>query len=94
MQPLARTVRIRGRVQGVNYRESMCRMAAQLSITGWVRNRTDGSVEAYVQGSPASLEDLLQWARLGPPNALVESLTTEEAELDPELKTFQRRDTA
>ena len=69
-------------------------MAKQLSVTGWVRNRADGSVEAFVQGELASIEDILQWARLGPPNARVDDLETEEAQGDPSIKSFERRETA
>jgi acylphosphatase len=91
---LARKLRVRGRVQGVSYRESMCKMATQLGCTGWVRNRADGSVEAHVQGDVAAVEDLLQWARLGPPTARVDDLTSEDADVDNALKKFERRETA
>lgn len=94
MAIVARKLRIRGRVQGVNYRESMRRMAEAFGVAGWVRNRADGSVEAFVQGEPAPIEDLLQWARLGPPNARVDDLTSEDADPDSSLKTFERRELA
>jgi acylphosphatase len=72
----------------------MCRLARELGVSGWVRNRADGSVEAFVQGEAAPLEDFLQWARLGPPLARVDAVTSEEAEPDPGLRTSQRRETA
>lgn len=66
-----RHLRIFGRVQGVWYRESMRQEAERLRITGWVRNRLDGSVEAVVQGDAASVENLIKWCRRGPQQAQV-----------------------
>lgn len=70
-EPVSRHLRIFGRVQGVWYRESMRRQAEQLKLSGWVRNRLDGSVEAVVQGEAAAVERIIQWARRGPEQALV-----------------------
>lgn len=69
---------IRGRVQGVYFRESMAMKARELKVTGWVRNRRDGSVEAMVQGSDKALSEMLAWARSGPERALVESVQLDE----------------
>lgn len=68
---VARHLRIFGRVQGVWYRESMRQQATALQVSGWVRNRLDGSVEAVVRGPSAAVEQLIQWARRGPDGALV-----------------------
>ena len=65
-------LRIRGRVQGVGYRDALCREATRLGVTGWVRNRSNGEVEALAQGSDAALDALQSWARCGPPAARVE----------------------
>jgi len=59
-------------VQGVGFREAMSLEAGKLGVTGWVRNRTDGSVEALAQGSAEQVEALCDWARRGPPAARVE----------------------
>ena len=64
-------LRITGRVQGVGYREALLAQALRLGVTGGVRNRLDGSVEAVLQGPPASGEAVLAWARRGPPAARV-----------------------
>ena len=69
-----RHLRISGRVQGVGFRYRMERKARELGVTGWVRNRRDGSVEATVQGTPEAVEAIIAWARHGPPAALVTDL--------------------
>jgi acylphosphatase len=73
-------LRISGGVQGVNYREAMRREGERLGVTGWVRNRTDGSVEAVVQGPPASVDEMVAWARRGPPAARVDSVQVRPAD--------------
>jgi len=66
-----RRLSIRGRVQGVGFRETMITEARRLGVTGWVRNRLDGSVEAAVSGTEQQLEAILAWAHRGPPAAHV-----------------------
>lgn len=68
---VSKLLRIYGRVQGVYFRESMCQKAAQLGITGWVRNRRDGTVEAVIQGTEEAVQHMLEWARKGPNTASV-----------------------
>ncbi len=63
---------IHGRVQGVFFRNSMCREALRLGVSGWVRNCSDGSVEAAVHGSSVAVDALVSWARRGPELAYVE----------------------
>ena len=67
-------LRVRGRVQGIGYREACVRRARALGITGWVRNRMDESVEVMLQGPPEQLADICAWLRDGMPAALVQDL--------------------
>jgi acylphosphatase len=68
------SLRIRGRVQGVFYRAQTQAKASELLLTGWVRNREDGSVELVAEGAREPLEALLEWCRTGPPKARVDGL--------------------
>ncbi|KAJ4908869.1 acylphosphatase family [Raphanus sativus] len=82
----SKTVRmvIKGRVQGVCYRNWTVENAEQLGIKGWVRNRRDGSVEAVFSGPTEAVEEMQQRCRRGPPAAMVTGLeafpSTEEPE--------------
>jgi acylphosphatase len=71
---ITRRLTIRGRVQGVGYRYALCDEAERLGVTGWVRNRRDGSVEAIAHGEPDRVEELVAWARRGPPGSRVEDV--------------------
>jgi len=71
---------IHGRVQGVFFRDSMRREAQMLGIAGWVRNRSDGTVEAAVQGEPADVDAIARWAHRGPQHAQVERVEIEPHE--------------
>jgi acylphosphatase len=62
---------IRGRVQGVFFRNSMQREAMKLGVAGWVRNCSDGAVEAVVQGESDAVEAIVRWAHQGPEIAQV-----------------------
>jgi acylphosphatase len=64
-------IRVEGRVQGVGYRAFVEMRAAELGLSGWVRNRRDGSVEAVLQGSPEAVEAVLDACRAGPPASRV-----------------------
>ena len=88
------SLRIGGRVQGVGYRRSMCAQALALGLTGWVRNRRDGTVEAWVQGDESAVERVLAWARRGPRLAQVERLEVAEVEADATIAGFDRAPTA
>lgn len=63
---VTRRFRVTGRVQGVGFRAFVWRIAAELGLRGWVRNRRDGSVEVLAHGSPATLEVLRTALQSGP----------------------------
>jgi acylphosphatase len=72
---------ISGRVQGVGFRIWMVEHARELGLSGWVRNRLDGSVEALVAGDIAAVEELLRLCRRGP--RMAEVVSIEEDMADP-----------
>jgi acylphosphatase len=77
---ITRHLVIHGRVQGVYFRDSMRQQARRLGVTGWVRNRRDGTVEAVVSGKPDTIEKITEWARHGPPTAKVTDIQVEDAQ--------------
>lgn len=89
----SRTVqgRVEGRVQGVAFRASMQRQARQCRVAGWVRNCPDGAVEFLAQGAPRNVQQLLDWARRGPPGASVDGFNVHEAEPADGLGEFEVR---
>ena len=93
--PLAIVTRhliISGLVQGVWYRESLREAADAQGVTGWVRNRLDGSVEAMVQGEADRVDALIDWCRRGPPQARVAGVEIEDGE--GRYARFEKRPTA
>lgn len=82
-----------GDVQGVGFRWSAREAAQRLGVTGWARNRFDGSVEAEIQGEPDKVEQMLEWLRTGPPGASVDAVEVSDA--DPQDDdAFRIRETA
>jgi len=82
---------ISGRVQGVWYRAWTQEQALSLELSGWVRNRTDGTVEAVFSGPDESVEAMLTAARTGPRLARVDDIRTELC--DPPADGFVKRPT-
>jgi acylphosphatase len=89
---ITRQIRLHGRVQGVYFRESMCQQAAQMGITGWVRNRRDGTLEAMIQGTEDAVRQMLEWAKRGPEMAGVTDMEVTEG--SGRYAEFERRGTA
>ncbi|MFN3944204.1 MAG: acylphosphatase [Allosphingosinicella sp.] len=87
-----RRLRIRGRVQGVFYRNWMVNAARDLGLAGWVRNRSDGSVEAEAFGPIEALDRLVALCREGPPAAEVTGIESEAAH-GPAPAGFEKRPT-
>jgi acylphosphatase len=71
---MRRRVIVSGRVQGVFFRDSTREQARRHGVTGWVRNRADGTVEAAFEGSQADVDALVRWARRGPEHARVDGV--------------------
>ena len=83
-------VLVSGQVQGVSFRLACQRMAWQHGVAGWVRNLSDGRVEAVFEGPAGEVERLLDWARRGPRMAVVADVAVQPEQ--PEgLGTFQIR---
>ena len=75
-------LQIRGRVQGVWFRQATRQQADRLGVRGWVRNRADGSVEAVLEGDARAVRELERWCHQGPPSArVIEVLVAEEPAL-------------
>jgi acylphosphatase len=88
-----RHVSVRGRVQGVGYRAFVEHHARQRGLEGWVRNRSDGSVEAVFAGAQESVEGMIQACAVGPLGAKVDALdqragTAEDLKLRCSEETF------
>jgi acylphosphatase len=77
---MAKHLRIIGLVQGVGYRASFEAQARALRLSGWVRNRIDGSVEAMVSGDDEALGKIIAWARHGPRGAQVDEVAIEDVD--------------
>jgi acylphosphatase len=86
-------LRITGRVQGVGYRWNMAQQARALGVSGWVRNRRDGSVEALVSGPAPAVQTLIEWAWSGPELARVDGVVVTEVEAGDMPDGFEQRGT-
>ena len=82
MMVTARNVQVSGRVQGVFFRAWAAEQARALGVVGWVRNASDGSVEAHLEGDKHAVQQLIDQLHRGPPAARVERVDVQVA--DPE----------
>jgi acylphosphatase len=79
---------ISGRVQGVFYRASTKNMAEQLGLKGWVRNTSDGWVEALFEGDETAVKDMISWCHKGPRSAEVSDVTVDYTKFLGEFEEF------
>lgn len=89
---IARRLIVRGRVQGVFYRNWTVETARALGVSGWVRNRRSGEVEILACGEPEAVEALIERCRSGPSAASVSGVDVASAEPGP-LASFEKRST-
>lgn len=90
---VARQIRVSGRVQGVGFRAALRDEARRLGVTGWVRNRADGTVEALAQGAPDAVDAIVSWAHRGPPGAGVAQVEVRPAATEAFSGAFELRPT-
>lgn len=84
---------VKGRVQGVGFRYFVTRTAGELGLSGWVRNRLQGTVEVVAEGEREKLEDLVAALRKGPTGAFVEQVEPRWEEARDEFTSFRVRPT-
>lgn len=80
LPPIARDVVVRGRVQGVFFRDSCRRAAHDADVAGWVSNEPDGSLRAHLEGAAAAVDEVVQWMYQGPPHAEVEAIEVTDSQ--------------
>jgi acylphosphatase len=88
MADVRRHVLITGYVQGIFFRASTRARARELGLSGWVRNRSDGRVEAVFQGPFEAVEEMVRWCHEGPPGAQVTSVEVREEQPEPGPQSF------
>ncbi|MBV9330635.1 MAG: acylphosphatase [Alphaproteobacteria bacterium] len=88
--PTALRFRIEGFVQAVGYRHFVISEANRIGLDGWIRNRSDGTVEVLACGETGKVEELAQLCMRGPPGARVTSVEMDKAD-PPDEKGFHRR---
>ena len=79
---------IEGRVQGVWFRDSTRRKASESQVSGWVKNRRDGSVEVLAEGMDENVNELIEWCHQGPPHANVTRVKEIEEDWQGEFNSF------
>jgi len=82
---------ISGRVQGVCFRHYTRETALSQGVAGWVVNRSDGTVEALIQGGVQAVDQVIAWCRQGPPAARVDEVQIVSEAFDPDLSRFEVR---
>jgi len=84
-------LKIFGVVQDVNFRWYARKEAKRLSLNGWVKNMSDGTVEIVVEGEEEKLKEFLEWCKIGPRGAIVSRVEEEWGEGEREFGDFKIR---
>lgn len=82
---------IKGRVQGVYFRQSMMETAEKNNVLGWVQNLPDNRVEAILEGNDSNVDAVIEWANFGPAGAVVDDLKITEENYVGEFSYFEIR---
>jgi len=80
---------VKGKVQGVFFRQALKVMAKKKNVTGWVRNLKDGRVEALIEGDGFSVDLIVEWIHGGPANARVEDVEIKNEKFKGEFSKFE-----
>ena len=80
---------IRGKVQGVFFRQAVKVTAKKNNITGWVRNLDDGRVEVLLEGDSESINTVVEWSNIGPANARVDEIKIKTKQFKNEFLSFE-----
>lgn len=87
---MVKHIKVSGRVQGVGFRYFTYKKAQEYNITGWVKNCSDGSVEALIAGDEPDVDKMVKAIRNGPPMANVSRITELDSEAESrDFKSFQ-----
>jgi acylphosphatase len=79
---------IRGRVQGVYFRQNTRQVATKHRLTGWVCNLADGRVEAVFEGDKSDVSEVIEWCHIGPPNSIVDNVDVKFEKYTGEFASF------
>ncbi len=82
---------VEGRVQGVCFRDYTQQQARHLNLSGWIRNRRDGTVEAIFSGDDSDIRSILEWLRQGSPASRVEKVRSQDVTSEEDYSTFEVR---
>jgi len=80
---------VKGKVQGVYFRQGMKDIAEKKNVTGWVRNLQDKRVEAVLEGKDADVNSVIEWSHMGPPNAIVDDVEIINEDYIDEFSKFE-----
>lgn len=74
-------IKIHGKVQGVFFRDTTCKRAGELGLSGWVRNESDGTVYIEIEGDPLKVDEFIRWCSKGPKMAKIDKIQSKEGQI-------------